>query len=127
MPIDLGHFAHRFIEPFNSESRFYWPAVIALGIALVANVVWYYLPARGVAPAEHAARPWAFWINVIALILGAVFLLAKAPFVLIAMVFAIDLALLVYIYAGWLPPLEAAWVREVRRQKYLPKPKRRRR
>ena len=127
MPIDLGHFAHRFIEPFNGESRFYWPAVIALGIALVANVVWYYLPARGVAPAEHAARPWAFWINVIALILGAVFLLAKAPFVLIAMVFAIDLALLVYIYVGWLPPLEAAWVREVRRQKYLPKPKRRRR
>jgi hypothetical protein len=101
--------------------------VIALGIALVANLVWYYLPARGVAPAEHAARPWAFWINVIALILGAVFLLAKAPFVLIAMVFAIDLALLVYIYVGWLPPLEAAWVREVRRQKYLPKPKRRRR
>jgi len=33
----------------------------------------------------------------------------------------------VYIYVGWLPPLEAAWLRERRRAKYLPKPKRRRR
>jgi len=39
----------------------------------------------------------------------------------------IDLAILVYIYVGWLPPLEAAWIRERRRQKYLPRPKRRRR
>jgi hypothetical protein len=38
-----------------------------------------------------------------------------------------DLAFLVYIYVGWLPPLEAAWLRERRRAKYLPKPKRRRR
>ena len=127
MPIDLGHFAHRFIEPFNSESRFYWPAVIAFGLALVANIVWYYLPARGVAPAENAARPWAFWVNLIALIMSTVFLLAKAPFMLIALTFGIDLAILVYIYVGWLPPLEAAWQRERRRQKYFPKPKRRRR
>lgn len=127
MPFDLGHFAHRFIEPFNGESRFYWPAVIALGIALVANIVWYYLPVRGVSPAEHNARPWAFWINVITLIVATVFLMAKAPFVLIALAFGLDLAALVYIYIGWLPPLEAAWIRERRRAKYLPKPKRRRR
>jgi len=127
VPLDLGHFAHRFIEPLNGESRFYWPAVIALGIALVANIVWYYLPVRGVAPAENAARPWAFWINVITLIIATVFLMAKAPFVLIALAFGFDLALLVYIYVGWLPPLEAAWLRERRRAKYLPKPKRRRR
>ena len=127
MPFDLGHFAHRFIEPFNSESRFYWPAVIALGIALVANIVWYYLPVRGVAPAENTARPWAFWANVITLIMAAVFLIAKAPFLLLALLFAIDIGILAYIYAGWLPPLEAAWLRERRRAKYLPKPKRRRR
>jgi len=83
--------------------------------------------ALGVAPAEHTARPWAFWINVIALIIATVFLMAKAPFVLIALAFGIDLAFLVYIYVGWLPPLEAAWIRERRRAKYLPKPKRRRR
>lgn len=127
MIFDLGHFAHRFIEPFNSESRFYWPAVIALGIALVANIVWYYRPPKGVAPAEHAARPWAFWINVIALILVAVFLMAKAPFLLTAVVFGLDLAALVYLYGMYVPPLEAEWLRERQRAKYLPKPKRRRR
>jgi drug/metabolite transporter (DMT)-like permease len=124
---DLGHFAHRFVEPFNSESRFYWPAVIALAIALVANIVWYYLPPKGVAPVEHAARPWAFWINAITLILVAVFLMAKAPFLLTALVFGLDLAALVYLYGVYVPPLEAEWLRERRRAKYLPKPKRRRR
>lgn len=127
MPIDLGHFAHRFIEPFNSESRFYWPAVIALALALVANIVWYYLPMRGVAPAEHTARPWAFWFNVLALIIAAVLLAAKASFLLTALVFGLDLAALVYLYGVWLPPLEAAWIRDRRRAKYLPKPKKRRR
>lgn len=127
MPIDLGHFAHRFIEPFNSESRFYWPAVIALALALVANIVWYYLPVRGVAPAEETARPWAFWSNVFALILVAVFLAAKFPFLATVIVFAIDAAAVVYLYTVYVPPLEAAWIREKRRAKYLPKPKRRRR
>lgn len=127
MPVDLGHFAHRFIEPFNSDSRFYWPAVIALAIALVANIVWYYVPVRGVAPAEHTARPWAFWFNVITLIFVAVLLVAKAPSLLTALAFGLDLAALVYLYGVWLPPLEAAWLLERRRAKYLPKPKRRRR
>jgi hypothetical protein len=64
---------------------------------------------------------------VITLIMAMVMLMAKAPFVLIAIAFGFDLACLVYIYVGWLPPLEAAWIRERRRAKYLPKPKRRRR
>jgi len=92
VPFDLGHFAHRFIEPFNSESRFYWPAVIALGIALVANIVWYYLPVRGSRPPStpHAVgvldqRDHAHHRD------G--FLMAKAPFVLIALAFGVDLAL----------------------------------
>ncbi len=127
MPIDLGHFAHRFIEPFNSESRFYWPAVIALAVALVANIVWYYVPVRGVAPAEETARPWAFWFNVIALIIVTVLLIAKAPFLLTVIAFALDAGAVVYLYAVYVPPLEAAWLRERRRAKYLPKPKRRRR
>jgi len=127
VPIDLGHFAHRLIEPFNSESRFYWPAVIALVVALIANIVWYYLPVRGVAPAEHTARPWAFWANVITLILLAVFFAAKVPFLATALFFGLDLAALVYLYGVWLPPLEAEWLRELRRAKYLPKPKKRRR
>ena len=129
MLFDLGHFAHRFVEPFNSESRFYWPAVIALAVSLVANIAWYYWPQRRgpVAPAEKTARPWAFWVNVIALIWVAVLLIAKVPFVVVAVSFALDLAALAYLYGIWLPPLEAAWVRERRRQKYIPQPKKKRR
>jgi hypothetical protein len=127
VPIDLGHFAHRFIEPFNGESRFYWPAVIALAIALVANIVWYYLPARDVAPAENSARPWAFWINVVTLIVVCVLFIAKAPFLLTMIALAFDVAALAYLYLAWVPPLEAEWIRERRRAKYLPKAKRRRR
>jgi hypothetical protein len=127
VPFDLGHFAHRFIEPFNGESRFYWPAVIALGIALIANIVWYYLPIRGVSPAEHNARPWAFWLNVITLIVVTALFVAKAPFLLTVFAFGFDLVALAYLYFAWVPPLEAEWIRERRRAKYLPKPKRRRR
>ena len=127
MPIDLGHFAHRFIEPFNAESRFYWPAVIALLAALAANIVWYYLPVRGVAPAEESVRPWAFWFNVLAIILMAVLFIAKAPFLLTVILLALDIVAIFYLYGVYVPPLEAAWLREQRRAKYLPKPKRRRR
>lgn len=127
MPIDLGHFAHRFIEPFNTESRFYWPAVIALVVALIANIVWYYLPIRGVAPAEDTARPWAFWSNALAIIIVAVLFIAKAPFLLTLVFFALAAAADLYLYLVYVPPLEAAWLRERRRAKYLPKPKRRRR
>jgi hypothetical protein len=127
VPIDLGHFAHRFIEPFNTESRFYWPAVIALLLALVANIVWYYLPVRGVAPAEETVRPWAFWFNALAIIVIAVLFIAKAPFLLTAILLALDGAAVLYLYAVYVPPLEAAWLRERRRAKYLPKPKRKRR
>ena len=127
MPFDVGHFAHRFIEPFNGESRFYWPAVIALGVALIANIVWYYVPAGTVAPAEQTARPWAFWINVITLIVVCVLFVAKAPFLFTVVAFGFDLACLAYLYVAYVPPLEAEWIRERKRAKYLPKPKRKRR
>jgi hypothetical protein len=128
VPIDLGHFAHRFVEPFNPESRFYWPWVIALGVALLANIAWYYARTnRQVAPAEHAARPWAFWANVLTLVWVMVLLIAKVPFVGALLSFAVNGAILVYLYVIWLPPLEAEWVRERRRARYLPKPKKKRR
>ena len=130
MLFDLGHFAHRFVEPFNSESRFYWPAVIALAVSLAANIAWYYWPQRRrgpIAPAELTARPWAFWVNVVTLIWIAVLIIAKVPFVIVGISFALDLAALAYLYGIWLPPLEAAWIRERRRQKYIPQPKKKRR
>lgn len=128
MPFDLAHFWARFFEPFNTESRFYWPFTIGAGVALVANVIWYaWRESRDTAPAERGVRPWAFWINVIVLILVAVLLIAKQAFWVFALLFAIDAGALVYLYAFYLPPHEAAWLRERRRQRYFPQPKRRRR
>ncbi len=128
MPIDLGHFARRFLDPFNAESRFYWPLVIGLGLAIVANVVWYYWPKRpGSPPAELGLRAWSMWINLIAIVWILVLLVTKVPFYVIAASFALNAAILVYLYAFWLPPREAAWLREQRRQQYIPKPEHRKR
>ncbi len=128
MDLGLGHLIGRFFEPFNSESRFYWPLVLAIAAALVANIVWYYTQRRtSVPPGEIAARPWAVWANLIALIWVLLLVIAKVPFLVIAISFAVDLGVLVYLYAVWLPPRDAEWQREVRRQKYIPQPERRRR
>ena len=128
MDVGLGHFIGRFFEPFNSESRFYWPLVLALAVAVVANIVWYYTRRRSnVAPGEIAARPWAVWANLITLIWVLLLVIAKVPFLAIALSFAVDLAILAYLYAFWLPPREVAWLREMQRQKYIPQPERKRR
>ncbi len=119
MPFDLQHFMVRFLSPFNPESRFYWPAVYALLLALVVNVVWYNWRRRATAP-ENAVKPWAFWINVVFVVWALVLLIAKAPFWLIALSVVLNIGLLVYVYELWLPPLEAQWSREKRRQQYLP-------
>jgi hypothetical protein len=125
--IDIGHLLQRTTEPFNSESRFYWPLVVAVFVAIVANTVWYYWQRRKPSPAEHEIRPWAYWVNIIFLIWALVLLVAKVPFYWYIASFAIDLAALLYMYVFWLPPKEAAWTRELRRQKYIPKAERRRR
>ncbi len=112
----------------TAQERAFWPAVIALGVALSANIVWYYARTRRqVAPAESAARPWAFWVNAIILVWVAVLFVAKVPFIATLVSFALNGAFLVYLYTVWLPPLEAEWVRERRRARYLPKPKKKRR
>jgi hypothetical protein len=132
MPIDLGHLLRRFMDPFNTESRFYWPLVIAVFAAIIANIVWYYWRPEDEepSPSEETIRPWAFWVNVIFCIWYLVLLIAKVPFFVFALSFAINVASLVYLYAYWLPPQDAAWQRELRRLKYIPegeRPKRYRR
>ncbi len=128
MPIDLAHVLRRLAEPFNSESRFYWPLVVAVFLAIVATTVWYYWP-RGerTSPAEKTIRPWTYWVNVIFLIWALVMLLARVPFSWYAGSFALNVLALVYIYWYWLPPREAAWERELRRLKYIPHPQQRKR
>jgi len=126
MSFDPQHFVDRFFEPFNTESRFYWPAVIAVALSLVANIVWYSWRMRGTPP-ELVLRPWAFWTNVIFLVWIVVLLIAKVPFWLFAVSLAVNVAVLAYMYRFYLPPREAAWEREQRRQAYFPKPGRRKR
>ncbi len=117
----LGHFIGRFFDPFNAESRFYWPFVGALIVATIANVVWYYTRQRtGVSPAEVNVRPWAVWANLIAVIWAALLVIAKVPFIVIAVSFVLDVAALAYLYVYWLPPRDAAWKRELRRQRFIP-------
>ena len=121
MPFDLGHFVDRFFQPFNTESRFYWPAVYAVAISLVANVVWYNWRRRGpVPPAENTLKSWAFWTNVVFLIVVMVWIIAKVPFFVIALTIAVNLAIVAFFYFSVLPPQEAAWERERRRQRYFP-------
>ena len=129
MPIDLDHLLVRFGSPFDAASRFYWPLVAAVFVAIVANIVWYYWPKPEPAPspAEDSVRPWAFWVNVIFLIWALVLLMAKVPFYLFAASFAANALALAYMYVYWLPPRDAAWQRELRRLKYIPKPEQRRR
>lgn len=129
MPIDLAHFAQRLVDPFNPESRFYWPLVVAVILAIVAHTVWYYWRPRGERPPpdEQAVRPWVYWIDVIFLFWALVLLLAKVPFSFYVVSLALNVAALVYVYAYWLPPRDRAWERELRRRKYIPEPERRRR
>lgn len=129
MPFDPSHFLQRLADPFNPESRFYWPLVIAVGLAIVANTVWYYWRPRGerTSPAERSVRPWAYWINVIFLIWALVLLVAKVPFYWYVVSLAVNVIALAYIYFYWLPPHDAAWERELRRLRYIPKPEQRRR
>ncbi|MBU6422463.1 MAG: hypothetical protein KGJ98_02245 [Chloroflexota bacterium] len=129
MPIDLAHILRRMTDQFNSESRFYWPFVIAVFVAIVVNTVWYYWRPRSTrpSPAEVSVRPWAYWINVIVLIWALVLTIAKVPFYWYLISFAINVVALIYIYVFYLPPQDAAWGRELRRQKYIPKAERRKR
>jgi hypothetical protein len=122
MPLDLGHLLRRFMDPFNTESRFYWPLVIAVFAAIIANIVWYYWRPEDEepSPSEETIRPWAFWVNVIFCIWYLVLLIAKMPFFVFAISFAINIGSLIYLYAYYLPPQDAAWQRELRRLKYIP-------
>ncbi len=128
MLFDPSHFLQRLIDPFNPESRFYWPLVIGVVVGIIANTLWYYWRTiERPSPGELALRPWAYWINVIFLTWALVMLLAKVPFYWYVVSLTLNVALLVYMYVFWLPPRDAAWSREVRRQKYMPRPGRRRR
>ena len=126
MPFDLGHFVDRFFQPFNTESRFYFPAAYAVAISLIANIVWYNWRRRdGTAPAENTLKSWVFWTNIVFLIVVLVWIMAKVAFWVIGVTIAANVAALGFMYLYVLPPQEAAWEQERRRQRYFPQPERR--
>lgn len=129
MPFDPGHLLRRITDPFNPESRFYWPAVIAVFAAIVANTIWYYWRPRDErpSPTEEGLRPWVYWVNIIFCIWYLVLLIAKVPFLWFLGSFVVNVASVLYLYAYWLPPRDAAWERELRRMKYIPEAERPRR
>jgi hypothetical protein len=100
--------------------------VIAVVVSLIANIIWYNWRSRNTPPPESGVRPWAFWTNVVFLIWYLVLLRAGVSFWVIAVSMAANIALVVYMYSAYLPPREAAWERERRRQAYFPKPGRKR-
>jgi len=123
---DPGHFVDRFFSPFNGESRFYWPAVYAVLLAFVTNIVWYNWRRRGVvSPAENTLKSWAFWTNCFFYVLLLVWIGAKVQFWLIALTVVANLAAVTFLYWYVLPPQEAAWERERRRPQYFPQAARR--
>src|SRR2546430_14079964 len=109
MPFDPQHFIDRFFQAFNSESRFYWPAVIAVLVSLIANIVWYNWRSRTTPPPELGVRPWAFWTNVLFLIWYLVLLRAGVPFFVFAISIPATIALAVYMTWPTLPPPEPPW------------------
>lgn len=129
MLFDLDHLLRRLADPFNAESRFYWPLAIAAILGIVAHTVWYYWRIKGErpSPAEETIKPWAYWINVLFLVWALVMLIAKVPFWWYIGSLALNVLALIYIYLYWLPPRDAAWERELRRLKYIPKPEQRKR
>ena len=128
MPFDLSHFVERFFSPFNPESRFYWPAVYSLVLALLINIGWYnWRRPSNVPPPENALKPWGFWTNFVFIILLFVEFIAKAPFVVFVITIAVNIGLLIYMYSFWLPPQELAWERERRRRSYFPQERKRKR
>jgi hypothetical protein len=129
MPFDPGHLLRRIIDPFNPESRFYWPLAIAVIAAIVANTVWYYWRPKGErpSPSEEALRPWVYWVNIIFCIWYLVLLIAKVSFLGFLISFVVNVGANIWLYAYWLPPRDAAWERELRRMKYIPEGERPRR
>ncbi|HEY4657940.1 MAG: hypothetical protein A3G84_06230 [Chloroflexi bacterium RIFCSPLOWO2_12_FULL_71_12] len=129
MPLGLDHFLRRLSDPFDTESRFYWPLAIAVFAAIVANTVWYYWRPdhERPSPTETALRPWVYWVNVIFCIWYLVLLIAKVPFYWFAGSLLVNIASILFLYAYWLPPRDAAWERELRRLKYIPEAERRQR
>lgn len=123
---DIAHFIQRFMDPFNTESRFYWPVVIAVFVATVVHTLWYvFKPNRPRHPVRNLVESVAYWIDIVALVLFLVFLSAKATAWVLVALLVIEWLGLAYVFFVYAPPQFAAYAREERRRKFIREPKRR--
>ena len=124
--IDPGHFAQRLTDPFNTESRFYWPLVAGVFIAWVLHTAWYlWKPNRPRNPVRDLVESVAYWIDFVALILFLVFLSAKVRAYVLVVLLALEWVSIGVLYLVYAPPRLAAFDREERRRRYIPEPRRR--
>lgn len=124
--MDLDHLLQRITDPFNPESRFYWPAVIAVGVAVVAHTAWFlWRPTKPRHPVRDFVESLVYWSDMIALVLVLVAIAAKVRFWQILVLLGAEWAVVAYLYFVYAPPRAAEWEREERKRRYIPEPKRR--
>lgn len=124
--IDIAHFLQRLNEPFNPESRFYWPVVAAVFLAMVLHTAWYlWRPTKPRNPVRDQIETVAYWVDLILLILLLVALSAKVRAGILIVLVAIEWLALAYVYFVYAPPRFDAHEREERRRRYIPEPRRR--
>jgi hypothetical protein len=124
--IDIAHFLQRLTEPLNTESRFYWPLVAGVFLAMVLHTAWYlWKPSRPRNPVRDTIESIAYWIDFVVLILFLVFLSAKVRAYVLVALLAVEWLSLAYLFLVYGPPRFEAFSREERRRRYIPEPRRR--
>ena len=124
--VDLAHILQRLTDPFNPESRFYWPAVVAVFVAMVAHTAWFiWRPTKPRDPVRDQIETYAYWLDLIALILVLVAIASKVRAWMLVALLAIEWVTLGYLYFVYAPPRHAVWEREERLRRYMPEPKKR--
>ncbi len=124
--IDLVHLLQRLSDPFNTESRFYWPVVIGIFLAAAVHTAWYlWRPTKPRHPVRDQIEAVAYWVDIVALVLLLVLVSAKVRAWTLVAVLLVEWLSLGYLYLVYAPPRHWEWEREERRRKFIPEPKRR--
>lgn len=124
--MDIVHILYRLTDPFNTESRFYWPVVAGIFLAAVAHTAWYlWRPTRPRHPVRDQIESVTYWIDIVALVLLLVLVSAKVPAWILLAALAIEWLGIAFLYFVYAPPRYAMWEREERKRRFIPETKRR--
>jgi len=124
--LDIAHILRRLSDPFGTESRFFWPAVIAVLLAMAVHTAWYmWRPRKPRNPVRDRLEDYAYWTDLIALVLVLVAIASKARAWVMVAILALEWAVIAYLYVIYAGPRFAEWAREQRLRRYMPAPRRR--